>query len=296
MMRMSSNEKKYFTLKDDYAFKRILGTQENKKILQNFLECVLDLEHDDVEELIFLDKELKKEHIEERTHILDIQVCLKDGTLIDVEIQRNWNRLFPERSFAYLAKMYSSNLKAGESFSRAKRCIGINIVEKGFNLTDKIHSKASFRFEGTEEILTKAIEIHVLNLEKVRDLPISKGTTREECLINWLKMLNAENEEDRTMLAATSPIFKLLNEKIEDITRSPEEERLFDSRMKMRSDILGEMELNYNEGFEKGIEKGIRTKSIETAKKLLEMQLPIENIAIATGLKAEEVVELKRER
>ena len=59
------------------------------------------------------------------------------------------------------------------------------------------------------------------------------------------------------MLAETSPIFKLLNEKIEDITRSPEEEMLFDARMKMRSDILGEMELNYAEGLERGIEKGL---------------------------------------
>jgi len=36
-----------------------------------------------------------------------------------VEIQRAWNRLFPERSFAYLAKMYASSLKAGEPFSKA---------------------------------------------------------------------------------------------------------------------------------------------------------------------------------
>ena len=37
------------------------------------------------------------------------------------------------------------------------------------------------------------------------------------------------------MLARTSPVLKLLNEQIENITRTPEEERLFDSRMKMKS-------------------------------------------------------------
>ncbi len=69
-------------------------------------------------------------------------------------------------------------------------------------------------------------------------------------------MIDAESEEVRDMLAETSPIFKLLNERIEDITRSPEEEMLFDARMKMRSDILGEMELNYAEGLERGKVEG----------------------------------------
>ena len=98
------------------------------------------------------------------------------------------------------------------------------------------------------------------------------------------------------MLAKTSPIFKLLNEKIEEIMRSPEEERFFDSRMKMRSDILGEMELNYNEGLakglEKGIEEGIYSEAIETAKKVIGMNLSIENIAKATGLSKEEIEKL----
>ena len=107
-----------------------------------------------------------------------------------------------------------------------------------------------------------------------------------------MKIINAEDKEVRSMLAKTSPIFKLLNEKIEEITRSPEEERFFDSRMKMRSDILGEMELNYNEGLAKGLEKGIYSKAIETAKKLISMNLSIENIAKATGLSKEEIEKL----
>ena len=122
-------------------------------------------------------------------------------------------------------------------------------------------------------------------------------------------MIDAEKKEDRAMLARTSPIFKLLNEKIEEITRTPEEERLFDSRMKMRSDILGEMELNYNEGFEKGIEKGreegiekgkkegreegVYNNKLETVKKAHVMGLPIEAIIELTGLTEAEILKLK---
>ena len=281
-----------FTLKDDYAFKRLLGVEENKAILQDFLACILDLNSNKIAGLELLDKELKKEHIEDKTAILDIQVRLKDGTLIDVEIQRSWNRLFPERSFAYLSKMYSSNLKAGEPFSHANKCVGINIIEKGFNLTDEIHSRGLFILENTNLILTDAITMHFLNLARVKDLPITSGKTREEQLINWAKMIYTNKKEERHMLATTSPIFKLLNEKIEEITRSPEEQRLFDARMKMRSDILGEMELNYEEGIEKGIEKGSHAKAIETARNCLVLNMPISTITQITGLSEEEVTSL----
>ena len=48
----------------------------------------------------------------------------------------------------------------------------------------------------------------------------------------------SETMEERNMLALSSPILQLLNEKVVEITRTPEEQRRFDSRMKMRSDIL----------------------------------------------------------
>ena len=289
---MSNNEETEFkfTLKNDYAFKRLLGVEENKGILQDFLECVLDLKTEEIAGLELLDKELKKEQAEDRTGILDIQVRLTNGMLLDVEIQRSWSKLFPKRSFAYLTKMYSSSLKAGKSFSYSNKCVGINIIEKGFNLSDKIHSVASFRIEDTDIVVADTIKMHFLNLEKVKGLPICEGGTKEEHLINWMKIIDAENKEDRAMLARTSPIFKLLNEKIEEITRTPEEERLFDSRMKMRSDILGEMELNYNEGFE----KGVYNNKLETVKKAHVMGLPIEAIIELTGLTEAEILELKQ--
>ena len=151
--------------------------------------------------------------------------------------------------------------------------------------------------EEDDKVLTDAITMHFLNLEKVRNLPVCKAKTKAERLINWLKMIDTEKKEERAMLARTSPVLKLLNEQIENITRTPEEERLFDSRMKMRSDILGEIELNYNEGFEKGIEKGIEKGSynnkLETVKKAQTMGLPIETIIELTGLTEAEILKLK---
>ena len=278
-----------FTLKNDYAFKRLLGVEENKAILQDFLECVLDLEHDEIDGLELLDKELKKEHAEDRTGILDIQVRLRNGMLIDVEMQAVWENFFVERSFAYLNKMYAFELKAGEPFSKAHRCVGINIIGKGFNLNNELCSQSAFVDTTTGKIITDKITMYFLNLEKARGLPISKGKTKEERLINWAKFIDTESKEERKMLALSSPILELLNEKVVEITRSPEEQSLFDSRMKMRSDILTGFDVYFN----RGIEKGSHAKAIETAKKLLDMGMSVENIAIATGLSEDEIEKLK---
>ena len=300
-MRKKEKENFVFTLKNDYAFKRLLGVEENKEILQDFLECVLDLESSEIAGLELLDKELKKDHAEDRTGILDIQIRLKNGTLIDVEMQAMWENFFIDRSFSYLNKMYTSELKAGKSFSKAHKCIGINIIGKGFNLNNELCSQSAFVDTATGKVITDKITMYFLNLEKAKALPISKGKTKEERLINWAKFINADTKEERNMLALSSPILELLNEKVIEITRTPEEQRLFDSRMKMRSDILTGFDVYFNRGIEKGREEGIekgreegsRTKAIETARNCLHLNMPIETIAQITGLTQDEINQLK---
>ena len=39
------------TLKNDYLFKRLLGAEENKAILQDFLEVVLNIPHGKIEDI-----------------------------------------------------------------------------------------------------------------------------------------------------------------------------------------------------------------------------------------------------
>ena len=74
------------TLKNDYLFKLLLGSEENKACLQDFLECVLDMPAGMITDLELLDKELSKDEITDKTGILDVKLCLKDGTTIDIEI------------------------------------------------------------------------------------------------------------------------------------------------------------------------------------------------------------------
>lgn len=80
------NDTLTLTLKNDYLFKLLLGSEENKVCLQDFIECVLDMPTGIITDLELLDKELTKDELTDKTGILDVKVRLKDGTTIDIEI------------------------------------------------------------------------------------------------------------------------------------------------------------------------------------------------------------------
>ena len=74
------------TLRNDYLFKRLLGSEENKACLQDLLECILDIPAGAIAGLELLDKELTKDAVNDKTGILDVKLRLSNGTVIDIEI------------------------------------------------------------------------------------------------------------------------------------------------------------------------------------------------------------------
>ena len=106
------------------------------------------------------------------------------------------------------------------------------------------------------------------------------------------------------MIATKSPVLQMLNEKIDILTLSPIERKLYESRMKLKSDITTISETQFSAGVERGkslglaegkslgLAEGSRQKAFETAHNLLVMGLSIDNIAKATGLTVQEVENL----
>ena len=121
------------TLRNDYAFKRVFGVEENKDVLQDLLECILDIPPETIADLELLDKEFHKELLSEKLGVLDIKLRLKDGTFVDIEIQNSWHFDFPERTLYYWSKMYNENIKQGQDYTKLPKCITINLIGKGFN-------------------------------------------------------------------------------------------------------------------------------------------------------------------
>ena len=103
------------------------------------------------------------------------------------------------------------------------------------------------------------------------------------------------------MLATTSPILQMLNEKIDVFSLNPEERKLYESRMKLKSDIATISEVQFKAGVEYGLaegeargrSEGSRQKALETARILKQLGDSVQKIAQATGLSQAEVEAIK---
>ena len=284
------------TLTNDYAFKRLLGSEENKPLLQDLLECILDLSSEDVSELELMDKELTKEDLSDKTGILDVKLKLTNGTVIDIEIQASWNASFVKRTLFYWAKMYTADFKAGESYEALHKCITINIIADTFPLNTAVHSQYLLQEKDQHTALTDALEIHFLDLPAAKRVK-AEGNGKQSQLINWLKFIGTNDKEERAMLATTSSILQMLNEKVDVLTLSPVEKKLYESRMKLKSDIATLSESQFNAGRQEGkLEgklEGILEGKLETARILKQLGDSTQKIVQATGLTLAEVEALK---
>ena len=277
------------TLRNDYAFKRVFGVEENKDVLQDLLECILDIPHEDIAGLELLDKEFHKELLSEKLGVLDIKLRLKDGTFVDIEIQNNWHFDFPERTLYYWSKMYNEAIKQGQDYTKLPKCITINLIGKGFDKNKRLHNKYLVLEQDTKEPLVSKLEIHILNLEKVRLLKESQyKDNKTKRLLNWLKFIETDNPEVRGVLAENSEIMKKANAAISVMEMSPRDKWLYDSRMKYEHDRASCI----SEGYRQGLDKGAYQTKLETAKLMKKMNYPISDICTISGLSVEEIESL----
>ena len=98
------------------------------------------------------------------------------------------------------------------------------------------------------------------------------------------------------MIAMKSPILQMLNEKIDILTLSPVERKLYESRMKLKSDITTISETQFSAGVERGkslgLAEGSRQKALETARLMKQASCEITFIEKMTGLSKEEIEKL----
>ena len=270
------------TLRNDYAFKRIFGTEEKTDILQDLLECILDILPENIAGLELLDKEFHKEILTEKLGILDIKLRLKDETIINIEIQNRWRGDFPERSVYYWSKMYNESIKQGQDYTNLPKCITINLIGKGFNKNKRLHNKYFVMEKDTKEPLFSKLEIHIINLETAKLLEESNyKDTKTKRLLSWLKFIETDDREVRKMLAQNSKTMKKANAAIEVMEMSPRDKWLYESRMKYQHDMASEKHEGYTEG--------VYQTKLETAKNLLDLGVAHEVIMQATGLKQDEI-------
>ena len=278
-------ENKLLKVTNDYVFKRIFGKKGNEDITRSFIEAVTSEYYEDInlEDTPILERDL----LENKMGILDVKVVANEINDIDIEMQVTKSEHIAERILWYWAKMYASSIEKGEGYSSTKRAICIMIADfkvERLKEIENYHTKWNIREEEKRDIiLTDKLEIHIIELAKLKD------KDSKEKLKEWCKFIKApESVEEATMKE-----IKRAKEELDKISQDKKERRLAELREKAIMDEMAIRDSGYNEGKKDGIEEGLKNgkkiRSIEIAKEMLKENIDLSLVSKITGLSIEEI-------
>ena len=282
MVRKSHNIPMSFTARNDYAFKKLFGTEENKDIMIEFLSLVTQLSKDDFDDVRIENSEYIPRFYNDKIGRLDIKIRLHDGRKINVEMQNTYFDYYPKRSIFYCSKLIHEHFMSGFQYTQLKKCIAINVLNSPFKLSGKIHSIYQIRERDEQTLLDELLEIHFLDLTK---LPKENLTSLEK----WLMFIKTDSKEERAMLAQENSMMTKASQVMDIFYLDEQERKRYEAAWEYESDRLSMISESERKGLERGKSQGSRQKALETAKNLLQFGLSVENIAKATGLSKAEV-------
>ncbi|MEG6520889.1 Rpn family recombination-promoting nuclease/putative transposase [Desulfotomaculum sp. 1211_IL3151] len=221
---------------NDYAFKRILGSEEGKEALVSFLNAVLEpLPGRELITVELLDRELDPKYLLDKASRLDILAKTASGALVNIEVQIVNKYNIDKRTLFYWSGLYHGQLASGQNFIHLRKTITINILGfDWFSSKGKYHHTFHLREDESGELLNDDLEIHFIELEKIKKLKRKPQNSLEE----WLLYLNNIQGEEMEEIAMGNPgIRKAMT--IEQIFfKNQKERRLYELREKAARDEL----------------------------------------------------------
>ena len=239
---------------NDYAFKRIFGSEEGKEALLAFLNAVL--KSPPGQELVhieLLDREIDPQYLLDRGARLDVLARTEAGTLVNIEVQVANQYNIDKRTLYYWAGLYHGQLARGQQFTELCQTITINVLAfNWFRRDESYHRTFHVRDDANGELLCDDLEIHFLELEKIKTL----GHKPQDALEAWMMYLNNLEGEVMEAMAMEYPGIKKALTIEQAFWQSKQERRLYELREKAIRDEISALAGAKAEGEAKGEAKG----------------------------------------
>ncbi|MBS0621598.1 MAG: Rpn family recombination-promoting nuclease/putative transposase [Verrucomicrobia bacterium] len=121
---------KFLDPKNDFAFKKIFGTEKHKDILIHFLNDMLDLkEGKRIADVQFLKTSQDPDIAIKKQSIVDVLCKDEKGSQYIVEMQVAHTSGFEKRAQFYAARAYTNQMRAGEAYHDLKEIIFLAITD-----------------------------------------------------------------------------------------------------------------------------------------------------------------------
>ena len=187
---------------NDYIFHRIFGHVGNEEITKGLIGTIIkqNIKNIKIDETPITEQNIKDDKI----GILDIKARLDNDIVCDVEMQVAKKENIEKRVMFYWSKLYSAEIHKGEDFDVLHKTIVILIANFELDKLKKIpkfHTKWHIREEEYRKIvLTDTLEIHIIELPKLKKLLKENKEIKKDKIVLWLLfILNPENVGEKDM-------------------------------------------------------------------------------------------------
>ena len=275
----AENVKKTLKQKNDVVFQRLFN-KDNQKITKAFAEAMLDekIHHMTINE----DKELLSDTLDKKTGILDLQIDVNNTEKVDVEVQLVERSNLPERLLFYFSKLYLKGIGKGEDYRVAKREVLTAIID--YNLKIEIEDK---KMETIWQIveknhpkirLTNKFEIHILELEKVKE---EYKKNKENKKAQWLLFLDdPETKEVKEIMEKNEDV----KEAVIEVRKLSQDEKLQrEAELRAIMDEKAIYQAGLDNGKEEGEKLGRKKGRVETMREVAKYNIPINVDTIEKG-------------
>lgn len=219
----------------DYACKMLLGNPSHSRLTLHFLNAVLK-PVTPIVEVTYLNPIIPKEFDADKLAILDVLAEDAIGRRFNVEVQRTNPSWLAERLTYYAATQLVEQIGEGDNYTQLRPSIGICLLKAiSFPSSTDYHHEFRLRTSSGLE-LTKCLEIHLLELPKY--LTTHDNGRVLDPLEQWMDFFGRAygSSPELVRQRLRSPIFDEALGVLEMISKTPDQRRYYNARLKWELD------------------------------------------------------------
>jgi len=289
---MHAIKEKYVNPFTDFGFKRLFGEEANKDLLIDFLNTLLEGK-EVIKDLTFKKNEQLGKTEYDRKAIFDLYCDNEKGEKFIVELQKAKHNYFKDRALYYSTFPIQEQAEKGDKWNYKQKAVYL-VAILDFIFEEDKNDKNKYKYE----VKLSDIETNKVFYDKLTFiyLKMPKYTKTEEELethfYKWLYVLRNLNKLERLPEKTKESIFEKFFEVAKIAKFTPTEQDEYHESLKNYWDLNGVIDTARGDGWKGGKEEGRKEEKIETARKMKNKGISIEDISEITGLTVHEVEKL----
>ena len=241
------------TMKSDIVFKAFFS--KNERFLKSFISSILG--KDIAIKRVMHDIKLEQLAKETKYGILDLEVELEDGEIIDIEMQLRDNKNIEKRTTFYASKKIVEQLEPKEDFSELRRVIVIAILDYVLtDLPEYVTETVRVTREHKDYELNNIAKYYYIELPKFRN----ENPDMNIDVNQWLSFIDMERSDLLDMAKKKNKEIEEAFEEYEVLTGDDEIKRVAELRLMSELEEKSALATARAQGAEKGMEIRIRRR------------------------------------